>query len=160
MAAQTVRPRNWVSIGASLMVFAQALFGVIFVSVGQHVLDGELAKRLLTYTIVSSKQIEAAGVTRLWETLPGTRPGPESLQCLSARMLPCWPHHSLSYYIGRIHYGICSFKKETNMLTNKSDIDQQETVESQKTTVSFHHDYWSLLLWRLPVINGSSQPYR
>jgi hypothetical protein len=47
------------------MVFAQALFGVIFVSVGQHVLDGELAKRLLTYTIVSSKQIEAAGVTRL-----------------------------------------------------------------------------------------------
>lgn len=60
-SAQTVRQRNQVSIGASLMIFifAHALFGVIFVSVNQHVLDGELAKRLLTYTIVGSTHDQA-----------------------------------------------------------------------------------------------------
>ncbi|SPJ77477.1 uncharacterized protein FTOL_06324 [Fusarium torulosum] len=47
------------------MAAQTALSGAIFVYVGQHVLDGELVKRLLTYTIVSPKQIEGAGVTRL-----------------------------------------------------------------------------------------------
>ncbi len=45
MAAQTVLLRDGVSIGASLMLFAQTLFSAIFVSIGQNVLDGELVER-------------------------------------------------------------------------------------------------------------------
>ncbi|OAA37406.1 Major facilitator superfamily domain, general substrate transporter [Metarhizium rileyi] len=46
MAAQTVLPKQDVAIGASLMFFAQTLFGAIFVSVGQNVLDNQLTDRL------------------------------------------------------------------------------------------------------------------
>ncbi|KAM0427180.1 hypothetical protein ACHAPT_007607 [Fusarium lateritium] len=70
MAAQTVLPRNEVSIGASLMLFAQTLFGAIFVSVGQNVLNGELAKRLAQFSNITPQQIEAAGVTGLFKTIP------------------------------------------------------------------------------------------
>ncbi|KAF4453561.1 putative aflatoxin efflux pump AFLT [Fusarium austroafricanum] len=70
MAAQTVLPRSQVSIGASLMLFAQTLSGAIFVSVGTNVFDGELVKRLSAFTNVTPKQIEAAGVTGLLKTIP------------------------------------------------------------------------------------------
>jgi MFS family permease len=46
MAAQTVLPREDVAIGASLMFFGQQLFGAIFTTVGQNVLDNQLANRL------------------------------------------------------------------------------------------------------------------
>ncbi|KAF2725657.1 MFS general substrate transporter, partial [Polychaeton citri CBS 116435] len=70
MAAQTVLPRNEVSIGASLMLFAQTLFGAIFVSVGQNVLDGQLVKRLSGILSITSQQIESAGVTGLLRMVP------------------------------------------------------------------------------------------
>ncbi|PCG91377.1 Major facilitator superfamily domain, general substrate transporter [Penicillium occitanis (nom. inval.)] len=70
MAAQTVLPRNEVSIGASLMLFAQTLFGAIFVSVGQNVLDGQLAKRLAGISAITPQQIENAGVTGILELIP------------------------------------------------------------------------------------------
>lgn len=70
MAAQTVLPRNEVSIGASLMLFAQMLFGAIFVSVGQNVLDGQLAKRLAGISKITPQQIENAGVTGILEIIP------------------------------------------------------------------------------------------
>ncbi|KAI1370172.1 MFS general substrate transporter [Hypoxylon crocopeplum] len=70
MAAQTVLPRQEVSIGASLMLFAQTLFGAIFVSIGQNVLDGQLAKRLAGITDITYQQIENAGATGLLETVP------------------------------------------------------------------------------------------
>lgn len=70
MAAQTVLPRNEVSIGASLMLFAQTLFGAIFVSVGQNVLDGQLAKRLAGIAAITPQQIESAGVTGILELIP------------------------------------------------------------------------------------------
>ncbi|RKK97319.1 hypothetical protein BFJ68_g14019 [Fusarium oxysporum] len=70
MAAQTVLPRNQVSIGASLVIFAQTLSGAIFVSVGTNVLDGELAKRLSAFARVTPKQIESAGLTGLLKTIP------------------------------------------------------------------------------------------
>lgn len=53
MAAQTVLPRNVVPIGASLMLFAQTLFGAIFVSVGQNVLDSQLVKRLASISTIN-----------------------------------------------------------------------------------------------------------
>lgn len=70
MAAQTVLPRNEVAIGASLMLFAQTLFGAIFVSVGQNVLDGQLAKRLAGISNITPQQIEAGGVSDLLKTIP------------------------------------------------------------------------------------------
>ncbi|KAJ9134321.1 MFS general substrate transporter [Pleurostoma richardsiae] len=70
MAAQTVLPRNEVSIGAALMLFAQTLFGAIFVSIGQNVLDGQLAKRLAGITNITPQQIQNAGATGLLKIIP------------------------------------------------------------------------------------------
>ncbi|KAH8887522.1 MFS general substrate transporter [Thozetella sp. PMI_491] len=70
MAAQTVLARDEVSIGASLMLFAQTLFGAIFVSIGQNVLDGELVKRLAGIVKVTPQQIESAGATGLLSIMP------------------------------------------------------------------------------------------
>ncbi|KAH6973118.1 major facilitator superfamily domain-containing protein [Ilyonectria sp. MPI-CAGE-AT-0026] len=70
MAAQTVLPREEVSIGASLMLFAQTLFGAIFVSIGQNVFDGELRRRLADITTITPEQIKNAGVSGILETVP------------------------------------------------------------------------------------------
>lgn len=70
MAAQTVLPRNEVSIGASLMFFSQTLFGAIFVSVGQNVLDGQLARRIANISSITPQQIKDAGVTGLLNMIP------------------------------------------------------------------------------------------
>jgi MFS family permease len=71
MAAQTVLPRNEVSIGVSLILFAQTLFGAIFVSVGQNVLDNQLAKRLAgSIPGITFEQIETAGATNIFDQIP------------------------------------------------------------------------------------------
>jgi hypothetical protein len=70
MAAQTVLPRDEVSIGASLMLFGQTLFGAVFVSVGQNVLDGQLADRLANIIDITPQQIENAGSTGLFDIIP------------------------------------------------------------------------------------------
>lgn len=70
MAAQTVLPRDQVSIGAALMLFGQTLFGSIFVSIGQNVLDGQLVKRLAAFATVTPAQIESAGATGLASLIP------------------------------------------------------------------------------------------
>ncbi|CAM1507597.1 Fc.00g072380.m01.CDS01 [Cosmosporella sp. VM-42] len=70
MAAQTVLPRDEVSIGASLMLFAQTLFGAIFVSIGQNVLDGQLANRLSSITSITPQEIEKAGATGILDIIP------------------------------------------------------------------------------------------
>lgn len=70
MAAQTVLPRDQVSIGAALMLFGQTLFGSIFVSIGQNVLDGELVKRLAAFATVTPAQIESAGAAGLAALIP------------------------------------------------------------------------------------------
>lgn len=70
MAAQTVLPRDQVAIGASLMLFGQTLFGAIFASIGQNVLDGELAKRLAGIANITPQQIENAGATGILSIIP------------------------------------------------------------------------------------------
>jgi hypothetical protein len=70
MAAQTVLPRDQVSIGASLMLFAQTLFGAIFVSIGQNVLDGHLASGLAGITNITAQQIQNAGATGILDIIP------------------------------------------------------------------------------------------
>ncbi|KAJ4170874.1 hypothetical protein NW754_007018 [Fusarium falciforme] len=89
MAAQTVLPRNEVSIGASLMLFAQTLFGAIFVSVGQNVLNGELAKRLAKFSSIAPQQIESAGVTSLFEMIPDKYHG-AALQAYNSSLSVCF----------------------------------------------------------------------
>lgn len=66
MAAQTVLPREQVAIGASLMFFAQQLFGAVFTSVGENVLSNQLAKRLA----ISSQTVQNTGATQLLEHVP------------------------------------------------------------------------------------------
>lgn len=70
MAAQTVLPRKDVSIGVSLMLFTNTLFGAIFVSVGQNVLDSQLTNRLADISSVSPEQIQTAGVTGVLDITP------------------------------------------------------------------------------------------
>ncbi len=71
MAAQTVLPRDQVSIGAALMFFAQTLSGAIFVSIGQNVLDDQLIRRLAGIAgEITPQQIESAGATGLLEIVP------------------------------------------------------------------------------------------
>ncbi|KAL2694597.1 hypothetical protein Neosp_001182 [[Neocosmospora] mangrovei] len=89
MAAQTVLPRDEVSIGASLMLFAQTLFGAIFVSVGQNVLNSELAKRLAKFSNITPEQIESAGVTGLFKMIPDKYQG-AALQAYNSSLSVCF----------------------------------------------------------------------
>ena len=89
MAAQTVLPRNEVSIGISLMLFSQTLFGSIFVSVGQNVLDKQLANRLSSITNITSQQIQTAGVTGLLNDIP-PKYHPAILEAYNASLRVCF----------------------------------------------------------------------
>ncbi|KAA6409271.1 MAG: MFS multidrug transporter [Lasallia pustulata] len=70
MAAQTVLPRKDVAIGASLMFFGQQLFGAVFISVGQNLLDNQLANRLAGIPGISSRLIQSTGATELLHHIP------------------------------------------------------------------------------------------
>lgn len=70
MAAQTVLPRQDVAIGASLMLFAQQLFGAVFTTVGQNVLDNQLVNRLSGIPGISPDLIRDSGATDLLRHVP------------------------------------------------------------------------------------------
>ncbi|GAP89073.1 putative MFS aflatoxin efflux [Rosellinia necatrix] len=70
LAAQTVLPKNDVSIGASLMFFSQILGGAIFVSVGQNVLNNQLVQRLAGIPGFSPRLIQSGGATSLIDSFP------------------------------------------------------------------------------------------
>lgn len=89
LAAQTVLPPHEVSIGASLMLFATTLFGAIFVSIGQNVFDGQLAKRLASITNITPQQIEDAGVTGLLKIIPA-EDYDEALEAYNASLRVCF----------------------------------------------------------------------
>ena len=69
VAAQTVLPREDVSIGASLMFFGQLLFGSIFNSVGQNVLGNHLASGLAGIPGTSPQLIHSTGATKLLDLI-------------------------------------------------------------------------------------------
>ncbi|KAK9234935.1 major facilitator superfamily domain-containing protein [Lipomyces kononenkoae] len=88
MAAQTVLPREDVAIGASLMFFGQQLFGAVFATVGQNVLDTQLANRLagipgITPRLIQKHRRHPAPRPR---PLQGPRRRPAGLQRLAARL--------------------------------------------------------------------------
>ncbi|KAH8904207.1 MFS general substrate transporter [Coniochaeta sp. PMI_546] len=70
MAAQTVLRREDVAIGASLMFFGQQVFGAIFTTVGQNVLDNQLASRLTGVPGIDPKSIQSTGVTEILKQIP------------------------------------------------------------------------------------------
>ncbi|AEO65517.1 uncharacterized protein THITE_119631 [Thermothielavioides terrestris NRRL 8126] len=71
MAAQTVLPRVDVAIGASVMFFGQQLFGSVFTTVGQNVLDNQLANRLASIVPgINPKLIQGSGATELLQHIP------------------------------------------------------------------------------------------
>ena len=70
MAAQTVLPREDVPIGISLMFFAQLLFGAVFTSVGQNLLDNQLANRLAGIPGITPRLIPVTGATDLLKLIP------------------------------------------------------------------------------------------
>lgn len=70
MAAQTVLPREDVAIGASLMFFGQQLFGAVFTSVGQNVLNNQLAKSLAGIPGISPSLIQSTGAIQLLSVIP------------------------------------------------------------------------------------------
>ncbi|KAJ3493733.1 hypothetical protein NLG97_g4550 [Lecanicillium saksenae] len=69
MAAQTVLPKKDISIGSSLMFFGQTLFGAIFVSVGQNVLDNQLAKRMADIPGASEALKNSTGATNVLDLI-------------------------------------------------------------------------------------------
>ncbi|TVY80635.1 Rubrofusarin-specific efflux pump aurT [Lachnellula suecica] len=70
MAAQTVLPREDVAIGTSLMFFGSQLFGAVFTSVGQNVINGQLAKRLAGFPRINPLMIPTTGATDLLKLIP------------------------------------------------------------------------------------------
>jgi MFS family permease len=70
MAAQTVLPRKDVAIGASLMFFGQLLFGAVFISVCQNVLDNQLSNRLAGIPGINPRLIQNTGATELLNLIP------------------------------------------------------------------------------------------
>ncbi|KAH8812850.1 putative MFS aflatoxin efflux pump [Xylogone sp. PMI_703] len=69
LAAQTVLPNKDVPVGSSLILFCQLLGGTVFVSVGQNVLDNQLAQRLSRFPGYNSSLITSGGATSLIDSL-------------------------------------------------------------------------------------------
>lgn len=65
LAAQTVLPKSEVATGICLMFFAQLLGGATFVSVGQNILNNQLAERLASVRGFNLDMIQNNGVTSL-----------------------------------------------------------------------------------------------
>jgi len=70
LAAQTVLSRRDVSVGASLMIFAQTLGGSVFLSVGQNLLSNGLVEGLSGVAGLTPEQIVSTGATDLRGVVP------------------------------------------------------------------------------------------
>ncbi|MCJ1433903.1 hypothetical protein MMC27_003268 [Xylographa pallens] len=72
VAAQTVLPRNDVSIGAALMMFSQLLGGTVFISVGNNIFDTRLTQNLVKIPGIDVGSVVATGATELKNMVPGS----------------------------------------------------------------------------------------
>ncbi|KAH7165616.1 major facilitator superfamily domain-containing protein [Dactylonectria macrodidyma] len=70
LAVQTTLPKDDVSTGLAITFFAQQLGGAIFVSVGQTILNGLLAKRLAGIPGLNGQTIVKTGATDLHKIVP------------------------------------------------------------------------------------------
>ena len=88
-AAQTVLHRDDVSIGVSLMFFGTTLFGAIFVSIGQNLLDGRLAEGLRGIANITPQEIENSGASGLLSIIPPEQ-HTAALQVYNAALRMCF----------------------------------------------------------------------
>ncbi|KAL8783256.1 MAG: hypothetical protein Q9213_004768 [Squamulea squamosa] len=72
VAAQTVLPRNDVSIGAALMMFSQTFGGAIFISVGNNIFDMRFARNLREITGIELGSVATIGATDLKKMVPAS----------------------------------------------------------------------------------------
>lgn len=72
IAAQTVLPRQDVSIGAALMMFSQTLGGAIFISVANNVFDTRFAHNLKKISGIDVGSVVATGATDLRKMVPAS----------------------------------------------------------------------------------------
>jgi hypothetical protein len=73
MAAQTILPMDEVSIGISLMFFAQSLGGAVFIAVAQSLFQNYLGANLLHIQGIDVTKILAAGATGLSGAVPAAK---------------------------------------------------------------------------------------
>lgn len=65
LAAQAVLPKKDISVGVSVIFFAQSLGGAIFVCVGQSILQTSLTSSLKTISGIDATTVVTAGATEL-----------------------------------------------------------------------------------------------
>ena len=70
VAAQTILPRNDVSIGAAVIMFSQTLGGAVFISVGNNLFDSRLAHNLVKIPGLIVGSVAATGATELRNLVP------------------------------------------------------------------------------------------
>jgi hypothetical protein len=73
IALQTVLPKAEIASGTSIVLLAQTLSSVIFVSVGQSVLQNELLKTLqnaLPSGVLDTSSLTSVGATQVWSLVP------------------------------------------------------------------------------------------
>ena len=70
VAAQTILPRNDVSIGAAVIMFSQTLGGAVFISVGNNLFDSRLAHNLVKIPGLNVGSVAATGATELRNLVP------------------------------------------------------------------------------------------
>ncbi|CAG8194114.1 unnamed protein product [Penicillium nalgiovense] len=73
MAAQTILPMDEVSIGVSLMFFAQSLGGAVFIAVAQSLFQNYLGANLPHIQGIDVTKILAAGATGLSDAVPAAK---------------------------------------------------------------------------------------
>ncbi|KAJ5291744.1 major facilitator superfamily domain-containing protein [Penicillium angulare] len=132
MAAQTILPRNEVSIGASLMLFGQTLSGSIFVSVGQNVLDSQLVKRLANITTITSQQVQNSGTTGLFSIVPDKDHG-KVLEAYNGSLCACFRVAlvlACLTIVGGIAMEWRSVKKERDTSASQSCDEQAESGDN------------------------------
>lgn len=138
MAAQTVLSREEVSIGASLMLFAQTLFGAIFVSIGQNVLDNQLADRLGDIINITPQDIEKAGATGILESIP-SQYRVSVLEAYNSSLKSCFQIALVMAcvcIVGGLGMEWRSVKKQGETASSRSDVEEKGTEEEKKSRYS------------------------
>nr|QZS37290.1 MFS-type transporter [Talaromyces sp.] len=133
MAAQTVLPRDQVAIGASLMFFGQTLFGAVFTSVGQNVLDNQLTKRLADIPGITAKLIQSTGATDILNFVPADRHA-EALVDYNESLRVCFRVGLIVAclsFIGAVFMEWCTVKKHLKKPDAEQGKGQTEATEKQ-----------------------------
>ena len=139
MAAQTVLSRQDIAIGASLMFFGQQLFGAVFVSVGQNVLDNQLVERLVKIPGmqgITPQQIQKTGATALLDLAPAAFRS-RGLDAYNDALRVCFQVGLIMACLSVLGAAGLEWKSVRKSLPPKmSDAEKATQVAGEKTTVT------------------------